>query len=154
MLLFSFGLMYQCLNGAIPSRKCSITASAKWRNSVYVMMEICHKRSTKWLGPKWHWYFRYTPYYISKLYALLKRKSKFNFEFWWFGINFNSLIAGPTNPRASDVSPISAKFHGVKSTCQSWIVNWFWKLWWAKTKNWNPHNNPKLLLAVCCVYVL
>ena len=29
--------MYQCLNGAIPSRKCSIKAPAKW---------------SKWLGPK------------------------------------------------------------------------------------------------------
>ena len=26
LLPFSFGLMYQCLNGAIPSRKCSIKA--------------------------------------------------------------------------------------------------------------------------------
>ena len=50
-LLFSFGLMYQCLNGAIPSRKCSITAPAKWRNSVYVLTEICNQRS-KWLCPK------------------------------------------------------------------------------------------------------
>ena len=42
--------MCQCLNGAIPSRKCSIKAPANWRNSVYVLMEICHQRS-KWLGP-------------------------------------------------------------------------------------------------------
>ena len=49
MLLFSFGLMYQCLNRAIPSRKCSINAPAKWRNSVYILTEICHQRS-KWLG--------------------------------------------------------------------------------------------------------
>ena len=40
--------MYQCVNGAIPSRKCSIKAPAKWRNSVYVLMEICHHKS-KWL---------------------------------------------------------------------------------------------------------
>ena len=47
LLLFSFGLMYQCLNGAIPSWKCSIKAPAKWRNSVYV---LCQR--SKWLGPK------------------------------------------------------------------------------------------------------
>ena len=50
LLLFSFGLMYQCLYGAIPSWKFSIKAPAKWRNSVYVLTEICHQRS-KWLGP-------------------------------------------------------------------------------------------------------
>ena len=37
-------------NGAVPSRKCSIKAPAKWRNSVYVLTEICHQRS-KWLRP-------------------------------------------------------------------------------------------------------
>ena len=42
--------MYQCLNEATPSRKCSIKAPAKWRNSVYVLTEICHLRS-KWLDP-------------------------------------------------------------------------------------------------------
>ena len=35
--------MYQCLNWAIPSRKCLIKAPAKRRNSVYVLMEICIK---------------------------------------------------------------------------------------------------------------
>ena len=49
LLLFSFGLIYQCFNGAI--RKCSIKAPVIWRNSVYVLMEICHQRS-KWLCPK------------------------------------------------------------------------------------------------------
>ena len=43
--------MYQCNNGAIPSRKCSIKTPAKWRNSAYVLIEICHQ-SSKWLGPK------------------------------------------------------------------------------------------------------
>ena len=52
LLLFSFGLMYQGLDGAIPSWKCSIKAPAKWRNSVYVLVKICHQRS-KWLGPKY-----------------------------------------------------------------------------------------------------
>ena len=42
--------MYQWINGAIPSRKCSIKAPAKWKNSVYVLTEICHNRS-KWFGP-------------------------------------------------------------------------------------------------------
>ena len=44
LLLFSFGLMYQYLKGAIPSRKCSIKTPAKGRNSVYVLTEICHQR--------------------------------------------------------------------------------------------------------------
>ena len=42
--------MYQCIYGAIPSRECSVKAPAKWRNSVYVLTEICHQWS-KWLGP-------------------------------------------------------------------------------------------------------
>ena len=42
--------MYQCLNGAIPWRKCSIKVLAKWINYVYVLTEICHQRG-KWLGP-------------------------------------------------------------------------------------------------------
>ena len=46
--------MKLCLNGAIPSRKCSVNAPAKWRHSVYVLMEICHQRS-KWLGPWSSW---------------------------------------------------------------------------------------------------
>ena len=45
-----FWLMYQCLNRAIPSRKYSIKTPANWRNSVYVLTEICDQRS-KWLGP-------------------------------------------------------------------------------------------------------
>ena len=40
----------QCLSGAIPSRKCFIKAPAKWRHSLYVLTEICHKLS-KWLVP-------------------------------------------------------------------------------------------------------
>ena len=43
LLLFSFGLVYQCLNGAITSRH-----AAKWKNYVYVLTEICHQRSI-WL---------------------------------------------------------------------------------------------------------
>ena len=50
-LLFLVNVPMQCLNGAIPSRKRSIKAPAKWRHSVYVLTEICHQRS-KWLGPK------------------------------------------------------------------------------------------------------
>ena len=38
--------MYQCLIRAIPSRKYSIKAPAKWRNALYVLTEICHQRST------------------------------------------------------------------------------------------------------------
>ena len=60
LILFSFGLMYQCRNGAIPSRNCSIMTLANWRNSVYVLMEICHQRS-KWLGlycATWVYIFR------------------------------------------------------------------------------------------------
>ena len=43
--------MYQCLNGAIPSRICSFKAPAKWGSSVYVLTEVYHQRS-KWLAPK------------------------------------------------------------------------------------------------------
>ena len=50
MQIFSSELTYQSLNGALPSRESSIKAAAKWRNSVYVLMEIFHQRS-KWLGP-------------------------------------------------------------------------------------------------------
>ena len=34
LLLFAFGLMYQCNNGVIPLRKCSIKVPAKKRNYV------------------------------------------------------------------------------------------------------------------------
>ena len=34
----------------IPTMKFSFKAHAKWRNSVYVLTEICHQIS-KWLGP-------------------------------------------------------------------------------------------------------
>ena len=54
LLFFSFGLMYHCLNGAISSRKCSIKTPAKWRNSLYVLMKICHQRSNL-LGPIFTW---------------------------------------------------------------------------------------------------
>ena len=43
-------LTYQRLNGALPSKKCSIKAPTKWSNSDHVETEICHQRS-KWLGP-------------------------------------------------------------------------------------------------------
>ena len=33
--------MCQCINEAIPSRKCSITTPAKCKTSVYVLTEIC-----------------------------------------------------------------------------------------------------------------
>ena len=39
--------MYQCFNWAIHSKKCSIKAPVKWRNSVYVLTEICHQRSKR-----------------------------------------------------------------------------------------------------------
>ena len=51
MLLFSFGLMYQCLNSALPSRKYSIKTSVKCKSSVHVLTEIFLQWS-KWLGPK------------------------------------------------------------------------------------------------------
>ena len=44
--------MYQCLNRAFLSMKCSIKAPAKWRNSVHTLTETCHQRS-KWLDPKY-----------------------------------------------------------------------------------------------------
>ena len=51
-------------NGAIPSRKCSIKAPAEWRNSVYVLMEICplwSKRLGPWSGIILCWLF----YFLS-----------------------------------------------------------------------------------------
>ena len=47
-----FGLMFQCLNAAIPSRDCSINAPTEWRTSVYVLKEICHQTRSKWLCSK------------------------------------------------------------------------------------------------------
>ena len=49
LLLFSFGLMYKCFNGAITSRKYSIKVLAKWRNYFYVLTENYRQRR-KWLG--------------------------------------------------------------------------------------------------------
>ena len=46
-LIFSFGLMYQCLNGAIPSRKCSMKTHAKCKTSIYVLTEICLQGSKR-----------------------------------------------------------------------------------------------------------
>ena len=43
-------LTNQSLNGALPSRKCSIKAPAKCKTSVCVLIEICLQWS-KWLGP-------------------------------------------------------------------------------------------------------
>ena len=40
--------MYQFLNRAIPSRKCSIKAPATRRNSVYVLMEIYNQEVNDW----------------------------------------------------------------------------------------------------------
>ena len=40
LLRISFGLMFQHLNRAIYSRKCSINASAKFRNSGYVYGDL------------------------------------------------------------------------------------------------------------------
>ena len=42
VILFSFGLIYQSLNGAFPSRKCFINEPATWRNFVKmnILMEI------------------------------------------------------------------------------------------------------------------
>ena len=53
LLLFPFSLLYQCLNGAIPTRKCCIKAPAKWRNTGYVSWESTPRPnravgSTKW----------------------------------------------------------------------------------------------------------
>ena len=51
LLLFSFGVIYQCLNGApLPSR-IFIKVSAKCKTSIYVLTEICLQWS-KWLGPR------------------------------------------------------------------------------------------------------
>ena len=49
LFLVLFGLMYQCLNRAISSRKLFITSPAKWINTVCDLMEIRQQRS-KLLG--------------------------------------------------------------------------------------------------------
>ena len=45
--------MYQCLNGAIPARKCSIKAFAKWKTAKYVYYpgQRSAIKGSKWLGP-------------------------------------------------------------------------------------------------------
>ena len=69
--------MYQCPNGAVPSRKCSVKASAKWRNIVYVLMEMCHQRS-KWLGPKYVFYIQiFSPKYVSLNSNLVRLVTQF-----------------------------------------------------------------------------
>ena len=49
LFLVLFGLMFQCLNRAISSRKLFITSPAKWINTVCDLMEIRQQRS-KLLG--------------------------------------------------------------------------------------------------------
>ena len=86
LLLFSFGLMYQCLNKAIPSRKCSINPPAiNEETLVYVLTEICHERS-KWLGPKFTWGLPDTQHYECTSY----RPSG------------NSIVKGETPTQSSD----------------------------------------------------
>ena len=68
--------MYKYLIGAIPSRKCSIKAPAKWRKSVYVLTEICHQRS-KWLGPKYE-----IELYSSMVFVSPFVHSLYNFVFY------------------------------------------------------------------------
>ena len=58
--------MYQCVNRTIPSNKCPINGHSKWRNSVYVLTEICHQRS-KWLGPRWE-KLLITKYWFKKIF--------------------------------------------------------------------------------------
>ena len=41
---YKSSLTYKNLNGVIPSRKCSIKASAKYKTSIYVLTEICLQR--------------------------------------------------------------------------------------------------------------
>ena len=45
--------MYQCLNGAIPARKCSIKAFAKWKSAMYLYYagQRSAIKGSKWLGP-------------------------------------------------------------------------------------------------------
>ena len=77
--------MYQCLNGAIPSRKCSIKAPAKWGNSVYVVLtDICHQRS-KWLSPicMWYNYFCFSMKHQQDLYQL---------KICWVVIFYNEIL--------------------------------------------------------------
>ena len=73
--------MYQCLNKAIPSGKCSVKASpAKWRYSVYVLTEICHQRS-KWLVPLWFSAFSWSLQWVYE--RQLQFPMRFLQMFWW-----------------------------------------------------------------------
>ena len=56
LLLLLFGLIYKCLNGAIPSSTYSIKAPKKWRKSAYDLKEIYHQR-IKWLRPLFSCYY-------------------------------------------------------------------------------------------------
>ena len=69
--------MYQLLKGAIPSRKCSIKAPAKWRNSVYALTEICHQRS-KCLGHIHMWYKNLV---FDQNFGLARQKMVYNRTF-------------------------------------------------------------------------
>ena len=61
-------------------------APTKWRNSVYVLMEISHQRS-KWLGP----YFYTGMYsYVGKRTVVHNNEKSILINF--FGINFLNIV--------------------------------------------------------------
>ena len=55
-MLYLFGLIYKCLNGAIPSSTYSIKVPKKCRKSAYDLKEIYHQKS-KWLRPLFSCYY-------------------------------------------------------------------------------------------------
>ena len=66
----------QSLNGALPSRKCSVKAPANFKTSVYVLMEICLQWS-KWLVPILYIVSMLMHYAAQKVLMLLCLLSKY-----------------------------------------------------------------------------
>ena len=95
-------------------------------------IEIPQKEILLVLFSEWFWKFIWKPGFIGIVL-------KVTFIFWISKRSFKCLTGRTTR---GPTRPISAKFHGVKSTCQSWIVNWFENFWLPKKidRNWNPHN--------------
>ena len=84
MQMFSSQLTYQSLNGALPSRKCSIKAPDKYKTSAHVLTEICLP-SKRWVNDLalilgLHWLKR-CPMGQALICVLNLRLANFLFEF-------------------------------------------------------------------------
>ena len=94
-------------------------------------IEIPQKEILLVLFSKWFWEF------IRKS-ECIGIVLKVTFIFWISKRSFKCLTGRTTR---GPTRPISAKFHGVKSTCQSWIVNWFENFWLPKKIEIETHTN-------------